>query len=252
MKNDESQKKYGLFTAITMISGIVIGSGIFFKADDVLTYTQGNVTLGVIVFVVAAISIIFGSLSIAQLAMRTDKPGGIIAYAEEFISPKAATAFGWFQTFLYFGTLIPVVDYVAALYICTLFGLEPTIQMTTIIGFIAFLLLFIINVISARLGGILQNTAMIAKLIPLIVIAICGIIFGKPSENFANDMEVFRTTGTGLGFLAAFTPIAFAFDGWTVSTSIGHEIRNSKRNLTLALICTPIVVLILYLLYFIG
>ena len=73
-----------------MIVGIVIGSGIFFKSDDVLIYTNGNVVLGVIVFCVASIAIIFGSLAIAQLAMRTDEPGGIVSYAEKFVGMGTA------------------------------------------------------------------------------------------------------------------------------------------------------------------
>lgn len=80
MKN----QKYGFFTAVTMITGIVIGSGIFFKSDNILEYTNGNVTLGILVFVIAAFAIIFGSLTISQLARRTDKPGGLITYVEEF------------------------------------------------------------------------------------------------------------------------------------------------------------------------
>jgi len=35
------EKKYGLPTAIAMVVGVVIGSGVFFKADDVLTLTNG-------------------------------------------------------------------------------------------------------------------------------------------------------------------------------------------------------------------
>ena len=31
----KSEKEYGLFTAITMIVGIVIGAGIFFKSDNI-------------------------------------------------------------------------------------------------------------------------------------------------------------------------------------------------------------------------
>ena len=44
------KEKYGFFTAVTMITGIVIGSGIFFKSDNILEYTNGNVTLGILVF----------------------------------------------------------------------------------------------------------------------------------------------------------------------------------------------------------
>lgn len=91
-----NKRSYGLFTAITMITGIVIGSGIFFKADNVLEYTNGNVQLGIIVFCVAAIAIIFGCLAISQLANRTDKPGGLIAYTEEFVGIGPSCAFGWF------------------------------------------------------------------------------------------------------------------------------------------------------------
>ncbi len=76
------EKRYGLLTAITMITGIVIGSGIFFKSDDVLRYTNGNMLLGIIVFLIAAIAIVFGSLTISQLASRPDEPGGLISYAE--------------------------------------------------------------------------------------------------------------------------------------------------------------------------
>lgn len=47
----KKNEQYSLFTAISMIVGICIGSGIFFKADDVLRATGGNVTLGVIIFV---------------------------------------------------------------------------------------------------------------------------------------------------------------------------------------------------------
>lgn len=53
-----NQQKYGLFTTIAMIVGIVIGSGIFFKSDNVLVYTNGNIFLGILVFIIAAFSII--------------------------------------------------------------------------------------------------------------------------------------------------------------------------------------------------
>ena len=69
--NNDVTKKYGLFTAITMIVGICIGSGIFFKSDNVLIATNGSIALGVLSFILAAISIIFGCLTIGELASRT-------------------------------------------------------------------------------------------------------------------------------------------------------------------------------------
>ena len=45
-KNQQLEAKYGLFTAISMVVGQIIGSGIFFKVDDVLVATQGNIFAG--------------------------------------------------------------------------------------------------------------------------------------------------------------------------------------------------------------
>ena len=61
-----AKEKYGLFTAITMIIGICIGSGIFFKSDNILKATGGSISLGVLVFVLAAVAIVFGGLTLSE------------------------------------------------------------------------------------------------------------------------------------------------------------------------------------------
>ena len=45
--DNQLEKKYGLITAISMVVGIVIGSGVFFKAEAVLKATGGNVVIGI-------------------------------------------------------------------------------------------------------------------------------------------------------------------------------------------------------------
>lgn len=242
------KRKYGLFTGIAMITGIVIGSGIFFKSDNILLWTNGNVLQGVLIFLIAAVAIIFGSLTISQLAARTDNPGGIIAYAEEFCSMPISCAFGWFQSFLYLPSITAVVAWVAGIYVCILFPITETLENQTLIGAGFITILYIFNILSAKLGGYIQNTTTIIKLIPLFVIAIAGVIFGDPVESLSYTPQ---NVGT-LGLLSAIPPIAFSFDGWAISTSICHEIKDSKKNLPRALIFSPILILIIYVLYFVG
>lgn len=246
------KRRYGLFTAITMITGVVIGSGIFFKADNVLSYTNGNVLLGIIIFILAAIAIIFGCLAISQLANLTDKPGGVIAYTEEFVGINPSCAFGWFQTFLYLPTLTAVVSWVIGIYLCQLFSIEYSLEITVFIGFISMTILFILNTLSAKLGGYFQNASMIIKTLPLLIIAIAGLILGNPGEVMADSVESYPSASGSTGWLAAFAPIAFSFDGWIVSTSICSEIKNSKRNLPLALTISPLIILLVYVGYFVG
>lgn len=244
------QKKYGLPTAITMIVGIVIGSGIFFKSDNILVYTGGNVAIGILVFSLAAISIIFGGVAVGELAARTDEPGGLVTYAQQFCSDRAACGFGWFQLFLYCPSLVCVVSWVGALYTFMLFGVESTLLQQVLLGCGYILLFFSLNIISAKLGGYFQNLATIIKLLPLMLIAGVGLLFGDPLPMMGESLSTAASVSPG--WIAAVGPIAFAFDGWIISTSVAHEIKDSKRNLPLALIISPLFILLAYILYFVG
>ena len=237
-----------------MITGIVIGSGIFFKADDILTYANGNVFLGVIIFSVAAIAVVFGALTISQLAIRTDKPGGLVSYAEDFVGTGTAVVFGWFESFLYLPTLCAVVSWASGIYVSQLLGFEDfSVTRNTLIGFIAITFFYVFNTLSAKLGGFFQNASMIVKIIPLVLIAVLGLVKGNPIGVMSGaNGEAFKQSVSSIGWLAAFGPVAFSYDGWIVSTSICHEIKNSKKNLPIALSVAPIGVLVVYLAYFLG
>jgi APA family basic amino acid/polyamine antiporter len=254
IQNEQTVQKehYGLLTATTMIIGIVIGSGIFFKSDDVLTYTGGNVGLGVLVFCIGAFSIIFGSLTLIELSVRTKKNGGFVGYYEEFISVKAASGFGWFQTFIYYPTIIAVVSWVSAIYFFSLFGYESTLESQVILGFVLMTAIYALNIFSLRMGGYFQNISTVIKLIPLIGIAIIGLFWGAPNPQIPAGIEAVRTSAVGFRWLAALAPIAFSYDGWVIATSITNEVKNPKRNMSLALVIGPLVVLSVYLLYFLG
>ncbi len=249
------QKKegtYGLFTAISMIVGIVIGSGIFFKSDDILHFTGGSIALGMLAFCIGAFGIIFGSLTLTELSMRTEKSGGAVAYFEDFISSKVASGFGWFQTFIYFPTLTVILSWVAGIYTCILFGIENSLTNQVLLGFSYLLFFFFMNILSVKSGGIFQNLTAIIKLIPLLVIAVLGIFWNAPYPNIEAGMELVQVSEVGFGWLAALVPLAFSFDGWIVATSITGEVKNPKRNMTLALILGPLLVLVVYLLFFLG
>ena len=245
------KKEYSLFTAIAMIVGTVIGSGIFFKSDNILVYTNGSIRDGILLFSLAAIGIIFGSLAIGVLASKTTKAGGLITYADEFSGKKTACAFGWFQVFIYYPAVTVVVSWVVGVYICMLFGINAAPELIGVIGLIAAIIYFIINALSATLGGYFQNCATIIKMIPLIIIAAAGFIYGDPYAAMP-IAEKTASVPSSINWFAALGPIAFSYDGWVVSTSIAHEIKNSKRNLPIALIVGPIFVLAAYIFYFAG
>lgn len=242
----QDNRRYGLWMAVAMVIGIVIGSGIFFKADDILVLTNGNVAIGCLVLIIGAVGIIFGGLTIAEWAKITDDAGGLISYGEKAFNKTFAYLIGWFQMVVYFPALIAVICWVAANYTLQLFPvLEGHIWLIAI-GYM--LALYLLNTFSLRIAGYLQTSAMVVKMIPLCLIGILGVIFGDTSNIQLDSI-------TGAGIIAgnsAIVAAAFSYDGWSVAPSICHEIKNAKNNLPLALTIAPIIILILYLSYFLG
>ena len=120
------KRKFGLITTIAMIVGIVIGSGIFFKTDNILAAVNGSVFLGVLAWALGGFGIIFGGLTIAVLAKRDENVGGLISYSEMTWGKTWGYLAGWFQIFFYYPALVAVVSWVAAMYISILFGWTET------------------------------------------------------------------------------------------------------------------------------
>lgn len=129
-----------------------------------------------------------------------------------------------------------------------LFGFDGGLEVQILIGLAIMIIIFILNVLSAKLGGLFQNASTVIKIIPLVFIAIAGLTFGNPTSISISDITHMQS----FGWITAIAPIAFYFDGWIVATSIGHEIKDSSKNLPKALVVAPLFILIIYLLYFVG
>ena len=78
MENNQLQKRYGLFTAICMVVGIVIGSGVFFKAQDILKYTGGNMLLGILAWVIGGVVMVICAFNFANFATKYSKVNGVV------------------------------------------------------------------------------------------------------------------------------------------------------------------------------
>ena len=70
------EKKYGLFTAICMVVGIVVGSGVFFKAQVILQKTGGDMPLGVLAWLIGGAIMIVCILAFSAMAQKYEKVNG--------------------------------------------------------------------------------------------------------------------------------------------------------------------------------
>ncbi|MBY5035623.1 amino acid permease [Streptococcus gallolyticus] len=240
---------YGLVTAIAMIVGIVIGSGIYFKVDDILNFAGGNVWLGMLVIALGAVSIVFGSLSISELALRSAASGGIFSYYERYIHPGLAASLGMFTAYVYLPTVVAVVTWVGANY--TL-GSNSSLEAQVGLGFLYLILLILVNLFGRVIAGYFQSLSTMVKVVPLVLIAAIGLFWTGKGPNLSENISLIEPRDVGWGWLSGLVPLYFAYDGWTVVASIAPEIKSAKKNLPRALMAGPFIILVLYLLFFYG
>ncbi|MGM9917377.1 amino acid permease [Anaerotignum sp.] len=251
---DGLEKRYGLLTAIAMVVGIVIGSGVFFKAEKVLVATGGNLPLGILAWFLGGLVMIICAYNFAVMATRYEKVSGVVDYAEVMVGPQYGYYFAWFMATIYFPAMTSVVAWVAARYFCVLMGWDIVGAQAMNLAGLFLIGSYVLNAISPRLAGKFQVATTVIKLIPLLLMALVGTIFGLKNGILVQNFTT--TTATSFsGENPLFTAVVgtcFAYEGWICATSINSELKDSQKNLPLALMFGSAFVVLVYMLYYVG
>ncbi|MBP3313343.1 MAG: APC family permease [Oscillospiraceae bacterium] len=266
------QRKYGLFTAICLIVGTVVGSGVFFKAQNILQATGGNLSIGVLAWLLGGAIMILCILAFSVMAQKYEKVNGLVDYAEAAVGSKYAYYMGWFSAVIYLPAMTSVLAWVSARYTMEFItavwpnmplqipaakggcSIGPECMALTLFYLVVS---YVINTLSPKLAGKFQTSTTVIKFIPLTVMAVVGIIVGLTAKDqqLVENFKVLGAAENGGGAEALLTAVcatAFAYEGWIITTSINAELKDSKRNLPKALISGGIIIVAIYILYFLG
>lgn len=246
------EKRYGLLTAISMVIGIVIGSGVFFKAVKVLNLTGGNMGQSLLVIGIVGLIMIACSCAFAVLGTKYVKCNGIVDYAEATSGKKYAYYVAWFMSTMYYPIIAATLSWVSARYTTMLFGMEDGGGATCAIGAFYLMASFTINALSPKLAGKLQVSTTVIKLVPLLLMGVVGTIVGLVNGNgiaIFSDNSIIAAGGQNSGILSAVCAFAFSYEGWIIATTINSELKNAKRDLPLALVGGAIFCTLIYSLY---
>lgn len=248
---DNLQKKYGFWTAVAMVVGIVIGSGVFFKADNVLQASGGSLPTALSAWLIGGAIMIVTAFVFSKIATRIERINGVVDYFEQAYGAKAGYLVAWFFTFIYYPTLVAVLAWVSANYTQALLGWESGVWPISVVYMTGF---FLLNYFSPVLAGRWQVTATVVKLIPLALVAVVGGIAGMSSgmtmQNFTTAAQTVTDSGGGLAVATLAT--AFAYEGWIIATVINAELKDAKRTLPRALVVGTLAVAAIYMLYYLG
>jgi basic amino acid/polyamine antiporter, APA family len=253
----------GLWSAIAIIIGTAIGSGIFLVPADMVR-AVGSPGLVFLVWIFGGILTLFGALSYAELSAALPAAGGEYVYLNAAYGPMFGFLYGWTQTwvgksasiaslatafFTYFADLLPGLQRV--LYTVPLpigpHGAPLEIRYGQLLAICLIFFLAGVNYLRVRLGGRVQVSLTAVKLALIAGLIAAGLLSNRGiTENFHTVTAA--NPGGISGFFVALVAALWAYDGWNNAGMLGSEIERPQRNLPRALIAGTLLMIAVYLL----
>ncbi|XP_047994194.1 b(0,+)-type amino acid transporter 1-like [Leguminivora glycinivorella] len=246
------KRELGLFSAVNLILGVMIGSGIFVSPASALK-ESGSVALCLIIWTVSGIISLLGALSFAELGTVVNKSGAEYAYFQEafskchkFWGPLPAFTCAWIYVMILRPAEVAIIVMTFAAYAIQPFSIdipaESRAQAIKLASLSALFVMTYINITSVKLFVKVQNVFGVCKVFACLVV-IGGGIYEIARGNTANLNKGFEGSTTNPGGIAlALYSGLWAYDGWNSVTVVTEEIINPAVNVPLSIsIAVPLI-----------
>ena len=247
-------KKYGLVTAICLVVGAVIGSGIFFVNETIFGRVGGNLEQAVIAWLIGG-AIMFVMMWVwGQLAGSVKGMGGLMEYTDELLGKRYSYYLGWFLGTILYPAFVAVLAWVTARFTGTLLGWDMvnTSGPVWMLAGVYMVGIYVMNVISPKLAGHFQVSTTFIKVIPLILMGIVGLIVGLGNGTMAENMTFVVAEPVSNPLFYAILSTVFAYAGSEEVLMMSSEIKDRERNLPRAIVIGSIIIIAIYVIYTIG
>jgi len=237
-------RRVGLFDAVMVVMGGIIGSGIFIN-PYVVAQRVHTPFLIVAAWAAGGAIALLGAFIYAELAAQRPHVGGQYAYLREAYHPALGFLYGWVLLLVIQTGGMAAVTVTFARYFLDLTGLAVS-QGTVALS--ALLILTIINCMGVRLGSRVQSLFMLLKIAAIAALILCGFWFIREPQTMGRP---FLDRAPSFGLLTAFgsamVPVLFAYGGWQTANFIAAEVKEPRQNLSRALLIGVSGVILLYL-----
>lgn len=275
MADSSFRRSLGLWDATFLVSGSMIGSGIFIVSADMLRYVGGSGWM-IALWIFSGFLTLIGALCYGELAGMMPQAGGQFIYIKN--------AFGRLPSFLYGWTVFTVIQTGVIAAVAVAFSrfiavfipvLSPdrvwislqgkTLYMNQITAILMILFLTFLNARGVENGKLIQKIFTTSKIVALLFLVAAGLVIGAGSgylqENFMDPFSSFswklydtwvqvETHGFGLLLALGMASIGalFSSDAWNNVTFVAGEIKNPERNIPKSLLLGVGMVTLLYVL----
>ncbi|HTH31673.1 MAG TPA: amino acid permease, partial [Lacibacter sp.] len=244
----------GLTTAILLVAGMMIGSGVFKK---IIPMAQTGLSEGWIIaaWIGAGLITMFGAFTLAGLSSLTEESGGVYEYLRLSFGNFFSFIFGWTDFAIMGCASVAALGFIFAQTVNVFIPLgNPfhSLEHISIAGFIfpfaeggikilaiaTIMLLTWINYRGIQHGGLINNIVTSAKIIGILSLIILGLTYSPVhTEEVVTSSTAAPLEGIALvsAVLAAMLSAFWAYEGWSNLSFITGEIKNPKRNVPIAI-----------------
>lgn len=245
-ENNELRRSLGFGSAISIVIGTIIGSGIFFKQASILD-SAGSSTMAIAAWIFGGVITLTAGLTIAEIGAQMPYTGGLYVYIENLYGRICGFLAGWMQVIVYGPAIIASVAGFMSIMITNLFGIDAKWRIP--VALITIIAIGLMNFLENNVAAAFSVITTIGKMIPIAAIIIFGLFWGHQDALGQTVSEVNRSTG---GFGVAVLATLFGYDGWILIANLGGEMKNPQKLLPKAIILGISSVLVIYTLITIG
>ncbi|XP_041702955.1 b(0,+)-type amino acid transporter 1 isoform X1 [Coregonus clupeaformis] len=243
------KRELGLVSAVSLVAGTMIGSGIFMSPQFVLSYI-GSPGASLVIWTLSGLVAMLGALSYAELGTIIKESGGDFIYILRI--------YGQFPAFFVAFTFLLVVKPASIAAISLSFAeyavapfyqdCSPPQLIVKCAAVVAVMVVAMANILNVRLAMRIQVVFLVAKLFALMVIVIGGIVI-IAQGNVAVQQNAFDGTNLGVSSIGmAFYQGLWSYAGWYNLNYVTEELKRPEVNLPRAVMIAIPMVTMLYLL----
>ncbi|MBA2708295.1 MAG: amino acid permease [Gemmatimonadaceae bacterium] len=244
-------RRIGLWTAVAILVGTTIGSGIFRSPASIADKLPGPLPL-LGVWVVGGIFALCGALTLAEASSAFPQTGGVYIYIREAWGRLAAFLFGWAELVLIRAAALGGISTTFAEYFIRVTGRDPGVApfdaYVHYVAAAAILLTAAFNYVGVRTAGLVQNVTTLAKVGGLLFIILLAFGLGLPSTGGHYTPAAPPGSFSIAAFGLALVSVMWVYDGWADVSFVGGEVENPRRNLPRALIIGTCAIIVIYML----
>jgi basic amino acid/polyamine antiporter, APA family len=230
-----------LFDAICIITGIVIGAGIYETTPLIAKSVTTPVWL-IAIWLLGGLLSMIGALCYAELVTHYPEEGGDYVFLNKAYSRRMGFLFVWAGFWLVRPANIGAIAFIFAHYAQQIVPLQMAGFEFITYAIAAVILLTLINIIGVQSGKWAQNLLTSVKVLGLLVIITVGLFFTVPVETSSTENLLYSESS----FYLAMILVLFTYGGWGNISFVAAEVIHPQKNILRSLIIGTVLIISIY------